>query len=438
MLKEQRVYMIISKEAYDRERRLMPVLVEGTRRGIRISREELLADYEMYQLALNECAESVRNRLKNPALNLGSPAQLAAALNTSDVLSKPLPLTATGKSSIGKEGLIDCIADKDLLYELLYTSSLETCIGTFMQPWLIFSEVDGRVHPEWNQVRDTDRGGRGTRTGRLSSSKPNFQNVPTEFRQSIPSGFPPLPLMRRYCLPEEGHLWVKRDFSGQEIRILAHFEDGTLLDAYGNDPDLDPHEMVRQIIKKIIGVLYDRKDVKITGFSIIYGSGARGIAAQLHKTVTEATNIKKAFLKALPGVKSLNKSVQTEARLGNPIRTWGGRYYSVESPKIIRGRKMEFYYKLLNYLIQGSAADQTKQVLADWYFCFRGKADVYLATVHDEINLSVPETDVARGMARLKDAMDQPLFDVPMRSEGFVGENWDNIQRWDDANNQHD
>lgn len=431
--------MITSQEAYNRERRLMPVLVEGTRRGIRIDREELLADYEMYQLALNECAESARTRLNSPGINLGSPAQLAASLNASDVLSKPLPLTPTGLSSVAKEGLIDCIADKELLNELLYTSSLETCIGTFMQSWLIFSEVDGRVHPEWNQVRNTERGTRGTRTGRLSSSKPNFQNVPTEFGQDIPSGFPPLPLMRRYCLPEEGHLWVMRDFSGQEIRVLAHFEDGTLMDAYCDDPSLDPHEMIRQLMKNITGILLDRKDVKITGFSIIYGSGAKGISEQLHNSFTEAGNIKKAFLKAMPGVKKLNKRVQIEGRLGNPIRTWGGRYYYVEAPLITKkGRKIEFHYKLLNYLIQGSAADQTKQVLADWYFCFREQTELYLATVHDEINLSIPINDVPEGMQRLKEAMDQPLFDVPMRSEGFVGDNWHTIKRWDDASNQYD
>ena len=424
--------MIISKEAYDRERRLSPILAEGTRRGIRVDRKALLKDMDVLQEALNEAAQSVRNRLNNPTLNLASPLQLGQALAASDVLSKPLPLTAKGKPSTGKEGLKECIADKDLLDELLYTSSLDTCIGTFIQPWLIFSTADGRVHPEWNQVRDTDRGGRGTRTGRLSSSKPNFQNVPTEFRQDIPDGYPALPFMRRYCLPEEGHLWVKRDFSSQEIRILAHFEDGTLQEAYCANPNMDPHELVRQIINRITAVLYDRKDVKITGFSIIYGSGINGIANQLHKTYGEASNIKSAFLRALPGVRTLSRDVQAQGRMGDPIRTWGGRYYYAEASKIVKGRKIDFYYKLLNYLIQGSAADQTKQVLGDWEFCFKKPTDLYLATVHDEVNLSVPENDVVGGMVRLKDAMEQDLFDVPMRSEGFVGENWHDIRGWND------
>lgn len=422
-------------EPYDRERRLMPVLVDGSRRGVRVDRKKLLADAAMYEVALAEATQTLRNRLNDHALNIGSPAQLGAALERSDVLCQPLPRTPGGKPSTAKEGLIDCIEDKEFLNELLYASSLETCLGTFIRSWLILSEADGRLHPEWNQVRDTERytGGKGTKTGRLSCSKPNLTNVPNEFGQDIPSGFPQLPMMRQYCLPEKGCIWVKRDWSGQEIRILAHFEDGALLEAYRGNPDLDPHEMVRQIMNTITGVLYDRKDVKITGFSIIYGSGIGGIAKQLHKPYNEGRDIKEAFLKALPGVKSLNKGIQKESRLGNPITTWGGRPYQVEPAKIIKGRKMDFYYKLLNYLIQGSAADQAKQVISDWYYDYKLPDELYLAMVHDDINISVPEKNLAGGMGRLREAMEQELFDVPMRSEGFVGENWYDLEVWDDG-----
>src|SRR5690606_12969720 len=126
-----------------------------------------------------------------------------------------------------------------------------------------------------------------TQTGRLSSDTPNFQNVPTEFVDATgaplatPEGLLHLPRLRRFCLPEDGHVWLKRDFSSQEIRILAHFEDGGLCEAYKTDPNLDPHEMARQLVNNLIGVLYSRKSIKITGFSIIYGSGARGLSGQL-------------------------------------------------------------------------------------------------------------------------------------------------------------
>ena len=122
-------------------------------------------------------------------------------------------------------------------------------------------------------------------------------------------------------------------------------------------------------------------------------------------------------------MENLTDGASKRGKKGLPICTWGGRLYYAE-----RG----YEYRLINYLIQGSAADQTKQVLGDWYYDFRLPTDVFLATVHDEINLSVPEDDVAGGMERLREAMDQPYFDTPMRSEGFIGANWHDIRKWCD------
>jgi DNA polymerase I len=417
--------MTFLQKPYDRERKLMPVLMRATQQGIRVNRDALIEDEIIYTEALSDAAQTVRNLLGTPNLNLGSPMQLAAALTSSNVLSKPLPLTPKGNPSTAKDVLVDCIGDQQLIDALAYVSSLDTCLGTFIHSWISFSKDDGRVHPEWNQVRDTDRKAKGTKTGRLSSSKPNFQNVPNEFKHGIPDGFPALPFLRSYCLPEEGHLWVKRDFSSQEIRILAHFEDGMLMEAYQGTPELDPHEMIRQIVAELSGTLYDRKDIKITGFSIVYGSGKKAIAQQLGKTESMAGEIKSAFLKAVPGVRELAKGTGSAGRRGDYLTTWGGRRYYAEEP--------QWSYRLLNYLIQGSAADQTKQCINDWHYEYRRPAyDQFLATVHDEINISVHEDHVEEGMENLRLAMDQPLFDVPMRSEGFVGKDWYNINLWSD------
>jgi DNA polymerase I-like protein with 3'-5' exonuclease and polymerase domains len=120
------------------------------------------------------------------------------------------------------------------------------------------------------------------------------------------------------------------------------------------------------------------------------------------------------------------RDVQARGRAGIPIRTWGGRIYFSEPPKEINGVLRDFAYKLLNYLIQGSAADQTKQAINDWEDSRDWKA-VFLATVHDEINISVPAEEAAAHMRTLQIAMDADRFDVPMRSEGFIGPNWHDI-----------
>lgn len=423
------------EQAYDRERRLFPIVYRGTQRGIRIDRETL----KYHEYVYTECLKIAESRLVtilggNPAV-LEKDSLLCDALDRIGAV-KEWTLTATGKRSMAKGNLK--IEDPKIKTLMDYRGALSTCLQTFMRPWLAYSEKDKRLHPNWNQVKQYREGGnmfdkKGTQTGRLSSDSPNFQNVPAEFTSKtgvpmpVPEGLHPLPNMRRYCLPEEGHVWLKRDFSSQEIRILAHFEDGALCEAYRADVNLDPHEMARQIINKMIGILYARKSVKITGFSIIYGTGATGLSLQLECPYIEAKTIKDAYLDAMPGVRDLMQDVQRRGRAGQPVRTWGGRIYYVEPPKIIDGRLRDFAYKLLNYLIQGSAADQTKQSIIDWDDD-RRVDDVFLATVHDEINISAPKANWQVSMAILKTNMNKDRFDVPFASEGFMGENWADLE----------
>jgi len=418
--------------AYDRERRLFPVLYNGTRRGIRVDRDSLALAEKSYSDSLMQGRERLAALLGCGVAELDHTESFADALELSGAVTSWVR-TKTGKRSLSKDNLTIAIpAVKELMD---YTGALSTCLQTFIRPWLVFSESDGRLHPNWNQVRQAygDRGNKGTQTGRLSSDTPNFQNVPTEFVDATgaplatPEGLLHLPRLRRFCLPEDGHVWLKRDFSSQEIRILAHFEDGGLCEAYKTDPNLDPHEMARQLVNNLIGVLYSRKSIKITGFSIIYGSGARGLSGQLGSTYDEANQIKNSYLAAMPDVRDLMYEVQRRGRSGGYIRTWGGRIYYTEPSKVIEGQLREFSYKLLNYLIQGSAADQTKQSIIDWE-AMRDPNNIFLATVHDEINISVPIDYWHEGMLELREAMNADRLDVPMLSEGFVGPNWADLE----------
>ena len=297
-----------------------------------------------------------------------------------------------------------------------------------MGPWLTLSEEDGRVHTEWNQVANDEGQHAGARTGRLSSSRPNFQNPPNPFGLTIPEDLSPLPVMRRYLLPEEGHRWIKRDFSSQEIRILAHFEDGPLMRAYQEDPFLDPHDMAKNLIRDMTGLDWPRKDVKMTGFGIIYGMGVPGLAESLGRPRGEAFDLREAYFSAMPAAAQLAASTRARGRSGGAVRTWGGRAYSVEPPKMIKGRMRTFEYKLLNYLIQGSAGDQTKQVTIDWYNT-KYEDSRLMTLIHDEINASVPEDHWQTHMKNLRDCMDQDYFDVPMRSEGEHGPNWGDLTK---------
>lgn len=424
--------------AYDRERRLFPIVYRATRHGIRIDRDTLGYHETVYTKCLEVASSRLESILCIPEGTLDDTGVFADALDHMGFVTE-WTLTKTGKKSKAKGNLKINNPEVKILHE--YRSALKTCLQTFMRPWLSLSEKDGRVHPNWNQVKQYREGGsatdkKGTQTGRLSSDSPNFQNVPTEFTYAdgspllVPEGLHPLPFMRRYCLPEQGHVWLKRDFSSQEIRILAHFEDGSLCEAYRANPKLDPHQMAKDLIFQMTGAVYERKSIKITGFSIIYGSGVTGLSHQLGQGYDDSARIKSAYLTAMPGIQELMDDVQGRGKSGNPIRTWGGRVYYTEPPKEIDGRIRSFEYKLLNYLIQGSAADQTKESIIDWDES-RATDTIFLATVHDEINISAPKEYAKDRMENLRLCMECPRFDVPFLSEGFMGENWQDIEECD-------
>lgn len=412
-------------ESYDRERQLMPILFDSSRVGIRVNRDTMEHHHSVYTRALDIADNRICDKLNRPGLDFGKRGHLAEALGDAGFVTE-WSYTPTGKKSTSKKTLR--INDPEVASLIAYRGALNTCLSTFMGPWLELSKHDGRLHTSWNSVRTVERDSRGTKTGRLSSNGPNFQNVPTEFDIAIPKGLLPLPLMRQYLLPESGHFWLKRDFSSQEIRILAHFEDGTLCEAYRADPNLDPHEMARLLIIELTQMSFPRKSVKITGFSIIYGSGVPGLMIQLgNDDYEEVASLKAAYLEAMPGIKTISREVSSVGRRGDFIRTWGGRCYYSEPPKVIKGSYRSFEYKLLNYLIQGSAADQTKQSIIDWG-ADRKWDQVFLATVHDEINISAPRDSWDPAMRHLQRAMEADRFDVPFKSEGFKGENWHDIE----------
>ena len=422
------LYPQVPRIPYDRERRLMPKLAESSRRGIRVDRERLEKDVVLSEAGFIESERRIFDLLGVGRFDLSKGAQLADALEKSGKVTNWV-LTPTGKRSTARDNLLPNIADPGLSNLLAYHSVMKTCLTTFMRPWEALSRPDGRLHTQWNQVANDEgpRGHSGTRTGRLSSSDPNLQNVPNKFPDTIPEGLPPLPNMRVYLLPERGHVWIKRDFSSQEVRLLAHFEDGSLMEMYRSDPFFDPHKMAQEMMLVITSQLYARPDVKIVAFSIIYGSGVPGLASQLGRPLEEARILRDAYYQAVPSLPKLAASIKARARSGGCITTWGGRQYFCET-KIVDGTVRSFDYKLLNYLIQGSAADQTKEVLCNWWED-TDRSAIFMATVHDEVNASAPAEQRNDQMRLLRLHMDADLFDVPMRSEGEFGPTWGSLTK---------
>lgn len=432
--------------AYDRERRLMPILLEMERQGLPVDLKRLRSDVAMYNRWRDTINAWIIKTLKAPAgINLDSGQQLVDAMVESGKADPDLmPRTPTGKFQTNKEALLLGVTDKVLLAVLKYRTQLNTCLNTFMQPWLAVAEQsNGLIYTTWNQTKTPSGDSNvGTRTGRLSST-PNFQNIPKEFQpifhheapdKKLPKSpfkdLPPLPKVRGYITPFAGHVMIDRDYSQQEPRILAHFDGGALMEKYLENPWIDFHDSAKAELEKM-GKFYDRRPVKNTNLGLIYGMGVGKLALKNDTTVEESAELKKAILQLYPGLKDMYKDMKVRAKSKQPIRTWGGREYYCEEPKLINGRIQEFDYKLVNVLIQGSAADCTKEAIIRYHAAKHPEAKIIL-NVHDQVTVSVPKKIFKAEMEVLRQTMESVEFDVPILSEGAISSTtWDDLQDYD-------
>ena len=408
--------------AYRREMDLMPHILRMDQHGVRIDVPELTKDLNA---AYNEMdwLDTEISRILGKEVDVDSNDELADAIEAAG-LSKGFASTTTGKRSVAKDSLLEAVSDSLLLGHLLVRNSLATCIRTFMHPWLVQArQTGGRLYIKWNQVRNYSE--TGARTGRLSSS-PNQQNVPTEWEklksQLERIGYTlhaPMPQVRKYLLPDEGNVFVGADYAAQEMRLLAHFAGGRLLEKLNENPREDVH----MIAAGIAGIT--RKVAKTLGFAVLYGAGVGKIAESLYTGVTEATAIKSNYLAALPEIKSLQGEVQYRGRSNQPINTLGGRQYYVETAKVMGGRLRTFEYKLTNYLIQGSAADQTKAAMLD--YCRRTKHGRLTFSVHDQLVIQCAPEHVEEESKLLESCMVGAFADVlecPFIADVDVGNNF--------------
>ena len=423
--------------AYNRERQLMPILLRNETEGIRVDEAALARDKEVFEAAQAKTDAWIRKALKAPGLDLDKDADMAKALKAVGAITQ-WTQTATGRDSVSRKNMkLSHFRDKKLAAAYAYRQKCATTLETFIRPWLHFSS-DGWMHTSWNQVRQAkgknDTGG--TRTGRPSSQDPNFLNMPKEIEEGMGfmmpthiAGLPALPKIRSYILPDKkGHVIGRRDFAQQELRVLAHFEDGALLQAYIADPRLDVHDYLREQIIETLGIQVDRRITKNLNFGYIYGQGMGSLAEIMDRTVEEVKLFRDAQMRVLPGLKDLSTAIKKRSQAGDPITTWGGRQYYVEPPAFSKkfNKMMSFEYKLLNYLIQGSSADITKESIIR-YDSAR-KDGRFMLSVYDENDVSVPKGALKAEMLLLRECMMSIEVDVPLLSDGEWGVNLGDLQ----------
>lgn len=438
-------------EAYDRERRLMPILLRNARKGMRIDVARLERDVPVLRAGMERADAWLRKRLGD--INMNSDRQLGDALYEKGIV-KEFKLTPKGQRGVGKKHLtIDRFADKKVYQVMTYKAQLETCLGTFMEPWLELAGDGDVIHPAWSQVRSAKgdtRDSKGARSGRLICSKPNLLNLPKKWAKSRGMGYahpawlkvPELPFVRTYALPSKGRRWGRRDLNQQELRLFAYFEEGPVQEGFLEDPGYDIHEIVRAEVERQLREAglrgsFERDLAKGVVFARLYGQGLAGLMELLKLAEDEkavAQTVQRAVNAAVPSIKGLDKALKETVNAGKPIRTWGSRLYYVEPPKYVAkfGRDMDFAYKMLNYLCQGSGADVTKEILCR-YDEHPRRGEEFITSVYDEIDVDLPLSDkgARQEMGVLEECMlSIDVSPMSMKSDGEVGPNWGTLSKF--------
>ena len=290
----------------------------------------------------------------------------------------------------------------------------------------------GRIHADIHQLRG-DFGG--TITGRLSYSNPNLQQLPnyTDIGMGIRSIF----------LPEERHRWGCFDYSQQEPRLVVHYALATLgttgvasiAEEYNKEgSDTDFHKMVADITGM------PRREAKTINLGLFYGMGKAKLQDQLGVAEQRAKELLDTYQKKVPFVKQLIYHTMDRAQQRGWIRTilgrkcrfnkWEPRTFGLHKPQTFEEASLEhgsgnikraFTYKALNKLIQGSAADMTKQAMVN----LREAGITPMVQLHDELNVSYENEKQANN---IKEIMEQAVpLKVPNKVDFEDGECWGDI-----------
>jgi DNA polymerase I len=299
--------------------------------------------------------------------------------------------------------------------------------------------VNGRIHPQWFQSRNTKEGSdaaSGAATGRITGSKPNLTQIPSRDKELGP-------MCRQLVLPEQGALYCKGDFSSQEPRWVLHYAylrklagATEIRQRYLDDKTTDFHSITRDMVEELTGVVLTRRDAKTINLGVTYAMGEPKLADDLGISREAAKSLLRTYHGALPFLKGISEEMTARIHEVGYIRTWGGRirrFTKWESatwgdPGLYNSREeaLQHYtnvvrakaHKALNSAVQGTAADQMKQAIID----LDGEGMLPLLQVYDECGLSVSSEQQGYRMCEI---MENALpGEVPALVEPAFGPNW--------------
>jgi DNA polymerase-1 len=400
------------------EHPLVRVLADIEKTGIFVD-DQFLARYSTELDGQLKELEQKIYELAGETFNINSPKQLQyilfEKLNLYETLGvKKVKKTKTGLST--DESVLEKLAGHPIPHAILEYRSLAKLKSTYVDtlPQCI-NPATGRVHTRLNQTVAA--------TGRLSSDKPNLQNIPryTERGKEVRKAF-------RVQYPD--HSMISADYSQIEIRLVAYLANSsTLISAFENG--LDIH---RVTAAKIFGLPIDKVDdqsrsrAKAVNFGIIYGMGPQKLAADTGVSSTLAKDFVQRYFETFPEVKEYLRSLIKSARETGYTRTMLGRLRPVlgldDSNKGIVARAENI---AVNAPLQGLAADIIKLAMIQIHQRFTGQklGCKMILQIHDELLFECPNHELEIVGPLIKDTMERVIFDkIPLKVNITFGKNW--------------
>lgn len=394
---------------------LVPVLAKMERAGMLVDPDRLHSLSEGLATQITEVERSIRDLAGDETFNIGSPMQLSHVLfDVMGLPTKGLKKTKRGYYSTNAKVLSDLARDHEIVRLILDWREKSKIKSTYLDTLGPLRRGDGRVHTTYNQTI--------TATGRLSSSDPNLQNIPTrsELGRTVKTAFS----------AGEGSVFLAVDYSQIELRLLAHLSgDEHLVRAFNEGEDFHAETAARVFGVPVSEVTPDlRSRAKAVNFGIVYGQQAYGLSQSLHISMAEARDMIDRYYEAYPGVRTFLDNVVARAKQTGYAETMYGRRRHIPELKAKNPQLRGFGERTaMNHPMQGTAADIIKIAMArvSRRLEEEGFAAHMILQVHDELDFECPVDEVERLTAMVQDVMEHVVdLRVPLIAEASTGITW--------------
>lgn len=394
---------------------LVPVLAKMERAGMLVDPDRLHSLSEGLATQISEVERSIRDLAGDETFNIGSPMQLSHVLfDVMGLPTKGLKKTKRGYYSTNAKVLSDLARDHEIVRLILDWREKSKIKSTYLDTLGPLRRGDGRVHTTYNQTI--------TATGRLSSSDPNLQNIPTrsELGRTVKTAFS----------AGEGSVFLAVDYSQIELRLLAHLSgDEHLVRAFNEGEDFHAETAARVFGVPVSEVTPDlRSRAKAVNFGIVYGQQAYGLSQSLHISMAEARDMIDRYYEAYPGVRTFLDNVVARAKQTGYAETMYGRRRHIPELKAKNPQLRGFGERTaMNHPMQGTAADIIKIAMArvSRRLEEEGFAAHMILQVHDELDFECPVNEVERLTAMVRDVMEHVVdLRVPLIAEASTGITW--------------